>query len=381
MDFSWTTEQVELRNKIINFVKAELNENILELDRQEVFNAEGWQKISKLGILGLPIPKEYGGSEADILTTICALEALGYSYPDNGILFALNAHLWACEIPLLTFGNEQQKQRYLPKLCRGEFIGGHAITEPEAGSDIYSMTTIAYKQNDKYLLNGTKSFVSNGTVADLYIVFATVDPSQVKKGITAFIVEKDFPGLEVKRQVSKMGLRTAMTGELCFKNCEVSRENRLGKEGSGVAIFTHSMEWERGFILSSAIGTMERILDRCINYAKHRQQFGQAIGKYQLVSSKIVDIKIRLETSRVLLYKMGWLKKMRKSAVLEAAMTKLYISESWVQTCLDAIQIHGGSGYLTEFELERELRDALGSRIYSGTSEIQRLIISQMMGF
>lgn len=380
MDFSWTTEQIKLRKKIIQFVKQELSANILELDRQEVFNLEGWQKCSEFGFLGLPIPKQYGGSEADILTTICALEALGYASQDNGLIFALNAHLWACEIPLLTFGSEEQKQKYLPKLCQGEFIGGHAITEPEAGSDVYSLKTTAEKRGEKYVLNGTKSFVSNGTIADLYIVFANVDPSQGKKGITAFIIEKYFPGLQVKRQVSKMGLRTAMTGELSFENCEVELKNRLGKEGSGVAIFTHSMEWERGFILASAIGTMERILNQCIQYARKRQQFGQSIGKFQLVSSKIAEMKVRLETARMLLYKVGWLKKVGKFAVMEAAMTKLYISESWVQTCLDAIQIHGGSGYLTEVELERELRDALGSRIYSGTSEIQRLIISQMMG-
>ncbi|MDJ0903093.1 MAG: acyl-CoA dehydrogenase family protein [Xenococcus sp. MO_188.B8] len=380
MDFSWTTEQIKLRKKIIQFVKQELSANILELDRQEVFNLEGWQKCSEFGFLGLPIPKQYGGSEADILTTICALEALGYASQDNGLIFALNAHLWACEIPLLTFGSEEQKQKYLPKLCQGEFIGGHAITEPEAGSDVYSLKTTAEKRGEKYVLNGTKSFVSNGTIADLYIVFANVDPSQGKKGITAFIIEKYFPGLQVKRQVSKMGLRTAMTGELSFENCEVDLKNRLGKEGSGVAIFTHSMEWERGFILASAIGTMERILNQCIQYARKRQQFGQSIGKFQLVSSKIAEMKVRLETARMLLYKVGWLKKVGKFAVMEAAMTKLYISESWVQTCLDAIQIHGGSGYLTEVELERELRDALGSRIYSGTSEIQRLIISQMMG-
>ncbi|MGB3404750.1 MAG: acyl-CoA dehydrogenase family protein [Microcoleaceae cyanobacterium] len=380
MDFSWTAEQLQLREKIIRFVQQELPSNILELDQQQVFNIEGWQKCSEFGILGLPIPLKYGGGEADILTTIYALEALGYAYPDNGLIFALNAHLWACEIPLLTFGSEAQKQKYLPNLCRGKFIGGHAITEPEAGSDVYSMKTIAEKRGEKYILNGTKSYVSNGTVADLYIVFATVDPSQGKKAITAFIIEKDCPGLEIKRQVSKMGLRTAMTGELSFNNCEVYSENRLGKEGAGVAIFTHSMEWERGFILASAIGTMERILNQCIQYARKRKQFGQSIGKFQLVSSKTTDMKVRLETARMLLYKVGWLKKIGKSAVMEAAMTKLYISESWVQTCLDAIQIHGGSGYLTEVELERQLRDALGSRIYSGTSDIQRVIISKMMG-
>lgn len=380
MDFSWTEEQVQFRQKVIQFAQQELQGNLVDLDWREEFNREGWQKCGELGLIGLPIPRQYGGSEADILTTIYGLEALGYGCKDNGLIFAINAHIWACEIPILTFGTEAQKQKYLPKLCKGELIGAHAASEPDAGSDIYSLKTTAQRQGDKYILNGTKNWVTNGPVADLNIIFANVAPEKGKWGITGFLVEKDFPGVAMNRKISKMGLRTTQLGELVLENCEVPVENRLGQEGAGLAIFNHSMEWERGFILASAIGTMERLLETCIQYAKKRQQFGQPIGKFQLVSSKIVEMKLRLETARSLLYKMGWLKQIKKSALIEAAMVKLYISESWVQSCLDAIQIHGGYGYLTELELERELRDALGSKLYSGTSEIQYQIISQMMG-
>lgn len=380
MDFSWTEEQIQFREKIVKFAQQELQSNLIDLDWREEFNRESWEKCGKFGLIGLPIPEHYGGTGTDILTTICALEALGYGCKDNGLIFAINAHIWAGEIPILTFGTEAQKQKYLPKLCSGEFIGAHGASEPEAGSDIYNLKTTAKIQGDKYILNGVKNWVTNGPVADLYIVFANVAPEKGKRGITGFIVEKDFAGVAINRKISKMGLRTTQLGELFLENCEVPIENRLGQEGSGLAIFNHSMEWERGFILASAIGTMERLLESCIQYARKRQQFGQSIGKFQLVSSKIVDMKMRLETARALLYKVGWLKNNKKTAIMEAAMAKLYISESWVQSCLDAIQIHGGYGYLTELELERELRDALGSKLYSGTSEIQYQIIAQFMG-
>ena len=380
MDFSWTEEQIQFKKKVIQFAQQELQSNLVDLDWREEFDREGWQKCGKFGLIGLPIPQQYGGRETDILTTLCGLEALGYGCKDNGLIFAINAQIWACEIPILTFGTEAQKQKYLPKLCQGQLIGAHAASEPDAGSDIYSLKTTAELQGDKYILNGTKNWVTNGPVADLNIVFANVAPEKGKQGITGFLVEKDFPGVVMNRKISKMGLRTTQLGELVLENCEVPVENRLGREGAGLAIFNHSMEWERGFILASAIGTMERLLETCVRYARKRQQFGQAIGKFQLVSSKIVEMKLRLETARSLLYKMGWLKQIKKTAIMEAAMVKLHISESWVQTCLDTIQIHGGYGYLTELELERELRDALGSKLYSGTSEIQSQIIAQMMG-
>ncbi|AVH63794.1 acyl-CoA dehydrogenase family protein [Nostoc sp. 'Peltigera membranacea cyanobiont' N6] len=380
MNFSWNEKQIEIKENVIEFCQTTLIENIFQLEQQEEFNIEGWKKCGEWGIMGLLISQEYGGKELDTLTTIYALEGLGYGCKDNGLLFSIAAHTWACELPILTFGTPEQKLKYLPKLAKGELIGGHAVTEPEAGSDVYSLQTTAQRKGDKYLLNGRKMFVTNGAIANLILVFATLDPERGKRGITCFLVEKDFPGFIVKKKMSKMGLRTAQMSELFLDNCEVPAANLLGKEGAGMAVFSHSIEWERGFILASAIGTMERLLEQCIQYAKHRQQFQQPIGKFQLVASKLVDMKMRLETARSLLYKFGWLKQTGKSAFMEAAMAKLYISESWVQSCLDAIQIHGGYGYLTELGLERELRDALGSRLYSGTSEIQYQIIAQFMG-
>jgi alkylation response protein AidB-like acyl-CoA dehydrogenase len=380
MDLAFSAEQVQLKKQVVQFAQQSLTADLIELDKQETFNRDGWRKCGEFGVHGWVMPERYGGRGLDILTTIYALEGLGYGCKDNGLLFAINAHIWACETPLLTFGSDAQKEKYLPRLCSGEWIGGHAASEPEAGSDIYSLQTTAQREGDVYILNGHKTYVTNGPVADLLIVFATVDATLGKQGVTGFLVEKGTPGLTVKRTVSKMGVRTAMMGELILEDCEVPVENRLGKEGAGLAIFSHSMEWERGFILASAVGTMERLLEQSVRYAKRRKQFGQPIGKFQLVADKLVEMKIRLETAKAHLYKVGWLKQNNRMALMEAAMAKLTISEAWVQSCLDAIQIHGGYGYLTEAELERELRDALGSRLYSGTSEIQRLIIAQFMG-
>ncbi len=380
MDFSWSKTQIQLKKEVIRFAQQSLTSDLIELDREQRFNRADWHKCGEFGVHGWPIPADYGGKGLDILSTVYALQGLGYGCKDNGLIFAINAHIWACQIPLLTFGSEEQKKKYLPLLCRGEWIGGHAASEPEAGSDIYGLKTTAQKEGDRYILNGRKIYVTNGPVADLLIVFATVDPALGKRGLTAFLVEKERPGLIVERTVSKMGVRTTQMGELTLKDCQVPVQNRLGKEGAGLAIFSHSMEWERGFILASAVGTMERLLEQSVRYARRRKQFGQAIGKFQLVADKLVEMKMRLETAKAHLYKVAWLKKKGKMAIMEAAMAKLYISEAWVQSCLDVIQIHGGYGYLTEAEFERELRDALGSKLYSGTSEIQRMIIAQFMG-
>jgi alkylation response protein AidB-like acyl-CoA dehydrogenase len=380
VDFSWTEEQRQLRETITKFAQRELNSHVMQHDHDKALNLAGWIKCGELGIHGLPIPKQYGGGGTDALTTICALEALGYGCVDNGLLFSINAHMWGCEMPILTFGTEPQKRRYLPKLSTGEFIGGHAMTEPDSGSDAYSLKTVAVRRGETYVLNGRKIFVTNGPLADVMVVFATLDRSKAAHGITGFLVEKGFRGVSVSRPLEKMGLRTSPMGELILEECEVPVENRLGREGAGVAIFSHSMEWERSCILASAVGTMERQVQTCLQYARQRQQFGKPIGKFQLLASKIVDMKLRLETARSLLYQVGWLKSIGRSAFMEAAMAKLYISECWVQSCLDAIQIHGGYGYMTETEVERDLRDAIGSKFYSGTSEVQRQIIAQFMG-
>jgi len=380
MDLAWSDEQKELRDRIAEFAARELNDGLIERDREGVFNRDGWAKCARMGVHGLPIPEAYGGMGCDALTTVGVLERFGYGCRDNGLTFSINAHMWTAEIPILSFGTEEQKKKFLPRLCGGEWIGGNAMSEPGSGSDAYSLQTTAQRRGEKYILNGSKTFVTNGGIADILLVFANVDPQKSPNGVTGFLVEKTFPGFTVARSLHKMGLRTSPMAELFFDNCEVPVENRLGKEGAGKNLFTDSMTWERGSILAGAVGAMERLLETCIHYARERKQFGQAIGKFQLIASKIVDMKIRLETARSLLYKTAWLKSRGKSVFLDAAMAKLHISDCWVKCAEDAVQIHGGYGYMEEFEMERELRDAVGSRLYSGTSEIQRLIIAPLLG-
>ena len=380
MDFSWNDEQAAFRKEVIRFAKEELNDDVAERDREEEFPKTFWRKCADFGIQGLPVPQEYGGGGADTLTTACALEALGYGCKDNGFLFSLNAHMWTSELPLMAFGTEEQKKKYLPKLASGEWIGLHCMTEPGSGSDAYSMKARAERKGNCYVINGSKTFITNTTHGDLFIVFANVDPAKGANGVTGFLVEKGTPGLVLGKKLHKMGLRTSPMSEVALVDCEVPAENILGKEGSGQAIFTHSMEWERTCIMASHLGMMQRLNETCAKYARERKQFGQPIGKYSAISNMIADMEVRLETGRLLLYKAAWLKSQGRHALREAAMAKLYVSEAAVQTCLDAIQIHGGYGYMTEYEMERDLRDSISGKIYSGTSEIQKVIIAGFQG-
>jgi len=380
LDFSWTEEQAAFRKEVIRFAKQELSDDLERRDREEEFPRCFWKKCAEFGIVGLPAPLEYGGGGADTLTTVCALEALGYGCKDNGFLFSVNAHLWTAVIPLMTFGTEEQKQRYLPKLTSGEWIGAHCMTEPMAGSDAYSLRTTAERKGDRYILNGTKTFVTNTLHADLFIVFATMDSTKGAAGVTAFLVEKGTPGLEVGGKLHKMGLRTSPMSEVALVDCEVSLDRLLGKEGSGQAIFNHSMEWERTCILASHLGMQQRLIETCAKYARERQQFGAPIGKFSAIANMVADMEVRLETGRLLLYKAAWLKSQGRHALREASIAKLYVSETTVQTCLDAIQIHCGYGYMADYEMERDLRDAISGKIYSGTSEIQKVIIAGFQG-
>lgn len=380
MDFAWNDEQQALRKEVVRFAKEQLNDDLMRRDREEIFSRELWQKCADFGILGIPVPAEYGGGGGDTLTTVCALEALGYGCKDNGLLFSLNAHMWTTEIPLMAFGTEEQKRKYLPKLINGEWIGLHAMTEPGSGSDAYSLKTRADRKGDKYVLNGTKTFITNSQYGDLFIIFANVDPSKGANGVSAFLVEKGTPGLIVGQKLHKMGLRTSPMTEVALVDCEVPVENMIGKEGSGQAIFTTSMEWERTCILASHLGMMQRLLETCVKYAHDRKQFGQPIGKFSAIANKIADMEVRIETGRLVLYKAAWLKSQGKHPLRESSIAKLYIAEECVKSCLDAIQIHGGYGYMMEYEIERDLRDAISSKIYSGTSEIQKVIISGLHG-
>lgn len=380
MDFAWTEEQIAYRQAVVEFAKKNLNHDVAEDDRAAHFPHDKWRKCADFGIQGLPFPEKYGGADADILTTMLTMEGLGYGCKDNGLIFAMNAQMWSVQMPIFTFGSEEQRAKYLPGLCNGDLIGAHGMTEPDSGSDAYSLRMRAEKVDGGYVLNGTKMFVTNAPVADMAVVFATVDPSKKMWGVTGFIVEKGTPGFTVSRELDKMGLRTSPMGELIFQDCFLPEAYRLGPVGAGANIFNDSMEWERSSILASHIGAMERQLETSIQYARERSQFGQSIGKFQSVANRIVDMKVRLETSRLLLYKVAWLKKMGKSATMEAALAKLYLSESFVQSGMDAIRTHGSYGYMTEFEVERDLRDAIGGTLYSGTSDIQRNIIARLLG-
>jgi alkylation response protein AidB-like acyl-CoA dehydrogenase len=380
MDFSWSEEQLNFKRAVIEFAQKELNEGLIEHERQGVLPRENWQKCARFGLLGLAIPEVYGGAGADILTTMLVMEGLGYGCRDNGLIFGMNAQMWSVQHPILTFGSEDQKKKYLPGLCSGDLIGAHAMSEPDSGSDAYSLRARAARVSDGYVLNGTKMFVTNAPVADLVLVFATVDAAKKIGGVTAFLVEKGTPGFQVSRSIDKMGLRTSPMGEVILQDCLVPLESRLGAEGAGSSIFNSSMEWERSCILGSHVGAMEHQLELCIRYARERRQFGQPIGKFQAVANRVAEMKVRLETARLLLYKVAWLKQTGKSAIMEAALAKLYLSECFVQSSLDAIRTYGGYGYMTEFEVERDLRDAVGGTLYSGTSDIQRMIIARWLG-
>lgn len=381
MDFGWSDEQLQLRDAVRAFAERELADDVTQRDRTGEFRRELWDRCARFGLPGLPIPPELGGQGADALTTMLALETLGYACRDNGLIFSLNAHMWSAAMPILRFGTDEQRKRFLPSLCDGTFIGVQGMTEPGTGSDAFALTTRATQTTDGYLLGGSKTFITNAPVADLFIVFASTAPTMGAMGISAFLVERDNPGLQVGTAFEKMGLRTSPMSELFFDDCFVPDECRLGRPGNGMTIFNHSIDWERACILASAVGTMQQQVEQVVAYATERTQFGQPIGKFQAVSNRIADMQVRTEAARMLLYKAGWAKQQgTRAPAMESAVAKLFISEAWVQNSLDALQVRGGYGYLTESEVERDVRDALASRIYSGTSDIQRNIIASRLG-
>lgn len=381
MDFSLSEDQRILRESIIRFAAENLNEGAAERDRTHSFDRKLWERCGEIGLLGLPVPEQYGGSGLNALTSALALEAFGYGCHDSGLVFSVCAHLLSCVVPLMKFGSEAQKERYLPGLCSGKLIGVHAMTEPNSGSDAFALRTKAEPEGNGFRINGTKTFISNGPVADVVIVFAVTDPSKgYHGGVTAFLVERGTPGFTASKPFEKMGLRSSPIGELVFNDVRVPADAIVSGIGNGATIFNTSMDWERICLFASHVGTMERLLERTIAYARTRSQFGQAIGKYQGVSHRIVDMKVQLEAARLLTYRAAWRLDNARTASLDASMTKLFVSESLLQAALAAVHLHGGYGYMVETEVERALRDAVGSTIYSGTSEMQRNIIARWLG-
>lgn len=381
MNFDWSESQLAFRDRLQTFASEQLSDDVIARDERSEFGEDLWQRAAAFGIQGMYIPVEFGGqASADIQTAMLGMEALGYGCGDGGLLLALNAQMWAVQLPILHFGTDFQKQRFLPKLCNGSWKGAHGITEPSTGSDVFNMKATAEKVDGGYVLNGTKCMVTLAPICDVALVVASTDPARGKWGVSTFLVESTFDGFSRGENHLKMGLRTVPIGELRMKDCFVPDSHRLGKEGGGFSTFNYSLEFERCCILASQVGTMQRQLEICINYAKQREQFGQPIGKFQSVSNRIADMKMRLETSRLMLYKVAWLKSQGKSAMMDAAILKLYLSECFARSSEDAVRIHGGRGYLTENGVDRDWRDAIGGVLYAGTSDIQRNIIAGMLG-
>jgi alkylation response protein AidB-like acyl-CoA dehydrogenase len=381
MDFQLSDEQQMLRESIRRFAQESLNDGVADRDQRHEFSREAWQRCASLGLQGLPAPEQYGGTGLDTVSCAVALEAFGYGCHDGGLVFSLCAHLLACVVPVWKHGSPAQKDRYLRGLCDGTLVGCHAITEPGSGSDSFSMRTRAERAGDGWRLNGVKTFISNGPVADVAVVFAVTDAAKgFHGGLTAFLLDKAVHGFRAGQTFDKLGLRTSPVGELVLDDVVVGEDAVLGKVGGGAGIFGTAMDWERVLLVAAHVGTMERLLETSIEYARTRQQFGQAIGKFQAVSHKIADMKVRLEAARLLSYKAAWKLNRSRDVAVDAAVAKLYISESLVQTALDTVQLHGGNGFTTEYGVERALRDAIGSTIYSGTSEMQRNIIARWIG-
>ena len=382
MDFTLTDEQKALADSVISFARRELNKGVVERDRDQKFEIELWRKCGEIGLQGLPVPEQYGGSGVDALSTAVALEALGYACRDAGLVFSICAHLLACVVPIWKHGTEEQKARYLPQLCNGKLIAVNAMTESGSGSDAFAMSTRATPREHGFVITGTKIFSSNAPVADVALAYALTDPEKGHMGgVTAFLVERGTPGYVVGQTFHKMGLRTAPMGELVFDDCFVPADAVVGGIGRGSTVFTRSMEWERACLAACHVGTMQRLLEDGVEYARTRKQFGQPIGKYQAVSHRLADMKVRLEASRLLTYRAAWgLDNLPGEAGLSASITKVFTSESLLTSALDAVQVLGGYGFMVDYEVERVLRDSVGATLYSGTSEIQRNLLARWLG-
>ncbi len=379
MNFDWSEDQKLLHQQVVEFAQKKLNDKLIEEDREHLFSREKWDACASMGLMGLPIPGEYGGLGLDALTCAFVLEGLGYGCKENGLFLSLGAHLWAVEMPILLYGSDELKKRFLPKLSSGEWIGAHAMSEAGSGSDAMALSTRADLDGDTYILNGRKTFVSNAPVCDVIVTFATHNKKHGFAAVSGFVLERDTPGVSIESKVDKMGTRTSAMADVVFENVRVPVSQRIGPANFGYKIFAKAMQWERGLILAPLVGAMQRTIEECVAYANLRQQFGKRIAAYQAISGKIVDMQVRLEAARLLTYKAAWALD-HGDAAIPASAAKLVTSEAAVQTFADAIQVFGGYGYTTDLGIERHLRDAIGAKIYSGTSEMQKMIIATALG-
>jgi alkylation response protein AidB-like acyl-CoA dehydrogenase len=344
------------------------------------FFVGGWKKCADRGVQGLLVSPSLGGVGADLVTALLTLEGIGHGNPDNGLTFALCSQLFTIQRTIQRFGSPAQQQQWLPKLVSGQAYGSFCMTEPESGSDAFSMSTAAVRDGDGYLLSGTKAHVTLGPIANVYLVFAVTNPAVGRWGLSAFLVPADSAGVRASANQPKMGVRTTPFGEVSFDNVRVSADQRVGPEGAGASMFSAILDEERAFLFVGQLGANQRVLEQTVARAKSRMQSGRPIGDYQAVSHRIATMKLQHETSRLLLYKCAMLAINGKPMTTEAALTKLHISEVAAESALSAVRVHGASGYLSETGVERELRDAVGGLVYSGTSDIQRNIVARLLG-
>ncbi|MBO8175940.1 acyl-CoA dehydrogenase [Aeribacillus pallidus] len=377
MNFQLTEEHEMIRKMVRDFAKNEVAPTAAERDEEERFDREIFDKMAELGLTGIPWPEEYGGIGSDYLAYCIAVEELSRVCASTGV--TLSAHTSLAGWPIYKFGTEEQKQKYLRPMAQGEKIGAYGLTEPGSGSDAGAMKTTARLEGDYYILNGSKIFITNGGVADIYVVFALTDPSQKHKGTSAFIIEKDFEGFRVGKKEKKLGIRSSPTTEIIFEDCKVPKENLLGKEGEGFKIAMMTLDGGRNGIAAQAVGIAQGALDAAIEYAKERYQFGKPIAANQGISFKLADMATSIEAARLLTYQAAWLESQGLPYGKESAMSKLFAGDTAMKVTTEAVQIFGGYGYTKDYPVERFMRDAKITQIYEGTQEIQRLVISRML--
>ncbi|MFD2446810.1 acyl-CoA dehydrogenase [Bacillus sp. CGMCC 1.16607] len=377
MNFQLTEEHEMIRKMVRDFARNEVAPTAAERDEEERFDREIFDKMAELGLTGIPWPEEYGGIGSDYLAYCIAVEELSRVCASTGV--TLSAHTSLAGWPIFKFGNEEQKQKYLRPMAEGTSIGGYGLTEPGSGSDAGGMRTTARLEGDHYVLNGSKIFITNGGIADIYVVFALTDPSSKQKGTTAFIIEKDFPGFSVGKKEKKLGIRSSPTTEIIFEDCKVPVENRLGEEGEGFKIAMMTLDGGRNGIAAQAVGIAQGALDAAVDYAKERVQFGKPIAAQQGISFKLADMATSVEAARLLTYQAAWLESAGLPYGKESAMSKLFAGDAAMKVTTEAVQVFGGYGYTKDYPVERFMRDAKITQIYEGTQEIQRLVIGRML--
>lgn len=374
MNFNITEQEKLFLQMIREFAEKEVKPLAAEVDEQERFPVETVEKMGKIGLMGIPVPSKYGGQGGTNQIYSMAVEELSRYCATTGVI--VSAHTSLCIAPILENGTEEQKLKYLPKLCSGEWIGAFGLTEPNAGTDAAMQQTIAIEKEDKWVLNGSKIFITNAGYADVYIIIAMTDKSQGTKGISAFIVEKNTPGFSIGKKEKKLGIRGSSTCELIFENCEIPKENLLGKVGKGFGIAMKTLDGGRIGIAAQALGIAQGAMDETIKYTKERKQFGKKISQFQNTQFQMADMETKIQASRLLVRSAAFKKDMSLPYSTDAAMAKLMAAETAMDVTTKAVQFHGGYGYTREYPIERMMRDAKITEIYEGTSEVQRMVIA-----